>query len=83
MKSENNENDYKEGELHLNLKKRRNKPLQSEEQKNENSQTLNQLFEKLKNQYKRFEEVTDNLFTMEFSPSINITQNEFEKKIKY
>ena len=82
MKSENNENVYKEGELHLNLKKRRNKPLQSEEQKNENSQTLNQLFEKLKNQYKRFEEVTDNLFTMEFSPSINITQNEFEKKNK-
>ena len=54
MKSENNENVYKEGELHLNLKKRRNKPLQSEEQKNENSQTLNQLFKKLKNQYKRF-----------------------------
>ena len=80
MKDENNQNIYNEGPLRLNLKKRRNKQLQPEEQKNDNSQNLKQLLNKLKNQYKQYEEVTDKLFNTPFITTNTFSQNEYEKK---
>ena len=78
MKPENSQNFNNIGPLHLNLKKRRNKQLQSEEQKNDNSEHLKQLLQKLKDQYKHFETVTDNLFTTPYINTKNIPQNEYE-----